>query len=166
MFESLNEYILSLTLITALSSAVLIFAPDNGIKKYLKYLVSMIIALALLMPLKDIIFTLPQKLQAISSDLPPSSVTDISMPTSEELIIGYTSQKLRTELEYAVSDRFGIKAEILPVFDYENISAVRLEKVIVKLAHEDSAYTGAVGLFIADKTGCAAEFAKEGEEGG
>jgi len=166
MFESLNEYIVNLTVMTALSSAVLIFAPDNGIKKYLKYLVSVIIALALLMPLKDIIFTLPQKLAEMSSGFAAPENEEIEMPTSDELIINYTARRLRAELEYAVSDRFGIEAEILPVFNTDDISAVRLERVIVKLNDKDSMYKTAVMGFISDKTGCKAEITEEGDMSG
>jgi len=162
--ENISRYILGLIVMSILSSAIMIFAPDNGIKKYLKYPVAMIIALTLLMPLRDILFDLPSALSEMTNRTQISDrYLDVDMPDSSELIVNYTANRLRAELEYMISDRFGVNADIMPHFDTSDLSSIELEKVTVMLREGDEIYADDIKLYLSAKLGCDAETVSGGE---
>ena len=158
---SIGEYILSLTVLGALSGAVMVFAPDNGIKKYLKYLVSLIIALTLLMPLKNVIFALPKYLENMSGTYQSYDSDGITLPDSTEILVNCTAHKLRAELEYSVQRLFGINADILPVFDLSDPQSIKLEKLIVTIYDQRTAET--VKMYLQKQIGCEVELTVGGE---
>jgi len=158
---SIGEYILSLTVLGALSGAVMVFAPDNGIKKYLRYLVSLIIALTLLMPLKNVIFALPRYLENMSGTYQSTDSDGVELPDSTEILVNCAAHKLRAELEYSVNKLFGINADILPVFDSTEPENITLERLMVTL--HDQRAADAVKLYLQTQTGCEVTMTVGGE---
>jgi len=162
--QSISEYILSLTILSVLSGAVMVFAPDNGIKKYLRCLVSLIIALTLLMPLKNVIFALPEYLKSMTAEIEISDMDDTVLPDSTELLVNFTAAQLADELENSIMRQFGITADVMLRFDTSDTSAIHPELVTVGLNESDRESANAIKLYISAELGCDVRIIIGGED--
>lgn len=160
---TISEYILSLTVLAALSGTVLVFAPDNGIKKYLRCLVSLIIALTLLMPLKNVIFALPGFLSEINSTTPGGESYEANVKTTAELLADTTAEQISSELEYSINERFGINADIIVRFDTSNATEIKLECITVGISEDCRGKADAIRMYITAQAGCKVEVIVGGE---
>lgn len=122
--DKINDYVYSILIISLVCGVINIFAPDGKLKKYIKYTVSLAVVLTLLLPFRNIIYTIPKQLMDNMKAI-ENSVSD----TYDGLEAGeaYTKQTvefLKKEIISSVKSRFNkiISVDIIvDASDYSNI---------------------------------------------
>ena len=93
-------FIMSLVSAAAATALIECFVPDGGMKKYVKYLVSLIVLLVLLSPIKKLIGAIPEAIDDISGDY--SSVEALSRANS--IVAMHIEKSLREKFSLGVND--------------------------------------------------------------
>ncbi len=123
--------IFALVVLAVTSSALLLITPDGELKRYVKYIISLVFAVALLTPLASLLMRLPDYVTGIEFD-PPQSSTDI-LPDANALVVSYTASKLSAEIESALHRELGVECDVMVEFNASDLENVTVESVNVLL---------------------------------
>ncbi len=134
----IREFILSLVSAAAACSLVEGFLPDGGVKKYVKYLASLVILAVLLAPLGDIIERLPSL--AYAGEFSYDSVDALARANSI----------VAMHIEKALCEKFSIgEGEIEAKYDGE--------RIVVRARKRPWLYEGDIVLYILNNFGVESE---------
>ena len=127
--EAIKSYISMLITVSISAGIINIIAPDGNIKKYVKYVISLSVVIILLLPFKDLIYTLPKSYVIHSEEI-------AVMKSTEEIIIERSIDKIKTDIADIISKRFMITVDNIEIIynadDYENVT---IEKIIIYTNH-------------------------------
>lgn len=126
--EEIKSYISTLIIVSITTGAINILAPDGSIKKYIKYLISLTIVIILLLPFKDLIYTIPKMLESYQVEFDESDLN--LMVSNENLMINYTLQEIKNNIKELLSNRFMIKIDDIEI-EYSINESVDITKIIV-----------------------------------
>jgi Stage III sporulation protein AF (Spore_III_AF). len=122
--ETIKSYISILIVVSISAGAVNVLAPDGNIKKYIKYLISLSVIIILLLPFKDLTFTLPKILNSYE--------TEIAISTSaEDLIVTYSIAEIKNNIKTLIKDRFNITVDVKIDYNADDYENVTIEKITV-----------------------------------
>lgn len=130
--EELKSYISTLIIVSVAAGAINVMAPDGNIKKYIKYLISLSVVIILLLPFKNLIYTLPKILESYEIKFAEEEMSVLK--SAEELIIDQSVYEIKKNINAVILNRFMIKIEVGDITidynadDYEN---VELNKITV-----------------------------------
>lgn len=134
----IKGFVMSLVCASAASALIDGFVPDGGIKKYVRYLISLSILLVLLSPLKSLVTSLPELIAVTDA-----SYGDIDAMTRANSVIAM-------HIETAVAEKFSLNLEEVDA-RYEN------GKINVSVKQHIGILESDVALFILNNYGIEAE---------
>jgi hypothetical protein len=133
--DSIKSYLMTLIVVSITAGVINIFSPEGVIKKYIKYAVSLSVVIILLLPFKDLIYTIPKLMNDYDlSNLGNNavSVSSDDVASSDWLLAQLTVNNIEANLSQMIDDRFGLKdTEIEIIYDAGDSQEIVLSKVNV-----------------------------------
>ena len=122
--ETIKSYISMLIAVAVSAGAINVIAPDGNMKKYIKYLISLSVVIILLLPFKDLTFTLPKMMNLRDSDIAVSA-------SAEDLILAYSIAEIEDNVKSLISQRFNLTAEVDIEYNADDYENVTIDKITV-----------------------------------
>ena len=148
--EAIKSYITTLIVVSVTAGIVNIIAPDGNMKKHIKYLIALSVVIILLLPFNDLIYTLPKILNSYEINYESTTV----MQTTEEIILGHSIDKIKSDITEMISNRFKITVNDVEIIynadDYENVT---IDKIIVYT----NLFAGDIEQYLTDMMYCEIE---------
>ena len=136
MTDSINTYVLSLIALSVTSGLLGAMLPENtGIRKYLRYLISLAALTVMLSPLFGLIPKIPELIDSIPepSAHEKSSENEAAENTGfQQAVIRESVRQIELRIEEEVLQTFGCNLDISLQYDESDITAVRITGGIVQ----------------------------------
>ncbi|MBE6686952.1 MAG: hypothetical protein E7591_06935 [Ruminococcaceae bacterium] len=128
----LKEYIFSLMIVSVSCAAVNMLAPDNSkLSKYVHFLVGLVVALAMLLPIQSIVRDMPLLFDEAVFEDKRSVIT--SLVDESELIIEESVSIMERELKEQIENRLSKKISNISIeYDAQDPENVIITKVRVE----------------------------------
>lgn len=144
--QKISDYILSLLVVSAAVGIVGMLAPDGengGIKRYIKYIISLAVTLTLLAPLGDVIYALP----GMIGDITAKTQTDEAVTLEAELYANMTessAKAIEKALEEEIATRYKVNCQVKLTLDASDYMSIKITGVTYKINKADSLYIGLI----------------------
>ncbi len=145
----IKEYILSLITISIAAGIINMIPPDGPLKKYIKYIISLSVAITLLLPLKDIVYTLPSLIKIKAGETDNESKYEIYRNAA----VGNAVLEIEKKTAEAIKNKTGIEAEVRLKVDDTDPQLIIILGVTVILKKEDSVSGNGILIYVSDVMG-------------
>ena len=145
----MREYILSLLTVSAVAGAVGMVPPDGPLKKYVRYIISLAVALTLLLPLGDLVKTLPAMIN-ISSGI---DISENDAVLYENRLVAEAVFEIEKNTAEAVLAKTGVYVKITLEVDDTDPQLIIIKSVRIKADGSDRASGAGIALYVSDILG-------------
>ena len=149
--HTVTKTLFSLIALSVFSAAVTAFAPDGTAKKGLHFLVALMTATLLLLPLSGLLTTLPALFSSGGYEA-QAGPTSAGLPSSAELLADYAARSMRVTLEEMVRRKFGAECEIFLQMDAQDPEAIALTGVYVRVSDSGGADIREIVRYLREET--------------
>lgn len=155
MTEGLRGYITAIIVMSAAAGIINLLAPgdENGMRKYVKFIVSLAVTLVLLSPLTGLLKTLPNLLDSISGSTASNRYDDVPAELYSEMS-ARTAESIENAIEERIADRYEIKIKLTLRLDESDYSNVSITGADLRMKDSDFIYRDAVTKYIKDTLDC------------
>ena len=136
----MNKYVITIFISTFISGILLTLTPEGKIKKYVQYIISLVLIISIIAPTSSLLLSvtdLKRDLQDYISDILVSEKIEIS----NSLIINTGIEKISEGIKEAIVDKYNFDENEISVeliLNDENISAIKIAKINVYLTGKSS----------------------------
>ena len=145
--EGVCEFVYSVLVVSVSGAAVTMFAPDdNGVSKYIHFLVSIVVTVVLLSPMFSVAGKLPE---LISGDI----VFDIKRDDAtsyKETVVDQTCRNIGKELADRLYERFDVGVSEVEVYSNGEVEDLKIESVKIYYSVKNSLLYSDTVNFIKD----------------
>jgi hypothetical protein len=157
--QKISDYILSLFIVSAAVGIVSMLAPEGengGIKKFIKYIVSLAVTLTLLAPLGDIIYALPGIIGDMAAEMPSQDAVTLSPELYAEMTES-SAGAIEAALESEISARYGVHCRVKLILDTSDYMSINITGVKYKISRADSLYIDLIEKLLKNTLCCEVE---------
>ena len=136
----MNKYVITIFISTFISGILLTLTPEGKIKKYVQYIISLVLIISIIAPISSLLLSvtdLKRDLQDYISDILVSEKIEIS----NSLIINTGIEKISEGIKEAIVDKYNFDENEISVeliLNGENISTIKIAKINVYLTGKSS----------------------------
>lgn len=159
--QKINEYILSLLIVSVTAGLIGMLLPDgehDGIKRYVKYVISLGVTVTLLAPLGDVIYALPGMLD---------NMTEITQENREEVTLApelyqemtlQSAEAIENALEDEIQTRYNVHCNIKLELDTGDYMSIKITGAEIRINKSDSLYKDLIEKLIFNTLNCDIEW--------
>lgn len=137
----MNTYFNTILTVSLVGGIISSFVPErSGLKKYIGYIISLVIILCLVSPLTSILTSTIQFKESINNFLDKISVSE-DIEKSNSLIINSSKEKISNGIKEVIIQKYKFdESEVIVdlILDTEEIDSIRVERVLVTLTGKSS----------------------------
>lgn len=158
--QKISDYILSLIVVSATVGLIGMLTPDgenDGIKRYIKYIISLGVTLTLLAPLGDVIYALPGMLEDITAETQQGEAVTLA----PELYSEMTEQSaiaIEDALEKEIAARYDVNVHVKLNLDVTDYMSIKILGATVRINKADSLYIDLIEKLLYNTLCCEIEW--------
>lgn len=158
--QKISDYILSLIVVSAAVGLIGMLTPDgenDGIKRYIKYIISLGVTLTLLAPLGDVIYTLPGMLEDITAETQQSEAVTLAPELYNEMT-DQSAIAIEDALEEEIAARYHVQCNVKLNLDATDYMSIKIIGATARINKSDSLYINLIEKFLYNTLCCEIEW--------
>lgn len=153
----MNGYIITLLVISFVGGIINSILPDGGLKKYVKYIISLVCVISLVSPLTSIVLNAASIKDGVTSFIDEIIIKD-KIEISNSLILDTSAEKINEGIKETIIEKYGFDEKevfVNVVFNHKNNASITIDKIEVSLTGKSSwSDCERIKEYLKDLTGC------------
>lgn len=136
----MNGYIITLLVISFVGGIINSILPCGGLKKYVKYIISLVCVISLVSPLTSIVLNSSSIKNSVYSFVDKIIIND-KVEISNSLILNTSAEKISEGIKDTIINKYNFEEKevfVDVIFNKENSASVTIEKIEVSLTGKAS----------------------------
>lgn len=136
----MNGYFITLLVVSFVGGIINSILPSGGLKKYVKYIISLVCVITLVSPLTSIVLNATSIKDGIINFVDNTIIKD-KIEISNSLILNTSAEKIGDGIKDTIIDKYGFEEKEVIVdvlFNDENKSSITIEKIEIYLTGKAS----------------------------
>ena len=136
----MNGYIITLLVISFVGGIINSILPNGGLKKYVKYIISLVCVISLVSPLSSIVLNASSIKDGVTSFVDKIIIND-KVEISNSLILNTSAEKISEGIKDTIINKYNFEEKevfVDVIFNKKNNAAITIDKIEVSLTGKAS----------------------------